>query len=301
MSRLQKKCLIAVAGTHLLAVVLLFCTGFFKSTPKEDAVPVLDLLPVTAIDKALNSGVKAAELPPPTPVIQPPPQPQPQPDPPKPIEPPVKQVEPPVKQVEPDQPPEKTQPEAELPVPKPKPPKPRQAQVDPNELKLVVRKKTPEPDKKQQEEKTARDQAAREKSARDEAKRQHDAAVKAIQNIANSIKRNTSAAMSVDVPGDSSASYANYGAFVVSAYHRAWVSPQNMANDSAVVSFSVTVARDGNVISSHITSSSGDANVDNAVQRMLDRVTFIHALPDDSTDRERTFNIDFNATRTSIQ
>jgi TonB family protein len=74
-----------------------------------------------------------------------------------------------------------------------------------------------------------------------------------------------------------------------------------MAEESAVVSFSVTISRDGSVVSSRITSPSGDASVDNAVQRMLDRVSFVHEFPEDTTDRERTYHIDFNATRTSIQ
>ena len=73
-----------------------------------------------------------------------------------------------------------------------------------------------------------------------------------------------------------------------------------MASAEAVIRFSVTISRDGNVISSHIVNSSGDASVDNAVQRMLDRVSFIGEFPDDSKDRQRTYNIDFNATRTSM-
>jgi TonB family protein len=87
----------------------------------------------------------------------------------------------------------------------------------------------------------------------------------------------------------------------VSVYHQAWIAPENMASESAVVSFAVTIARDGSVISSHVTQSSGESNVDRAVQRMLDRVSFIHEFPEDTKDRERTYTINFNATRTSIQ
>jgi TonB family protein len=72
-----------------------------------------------------------------------------------------------------------------------------------------------------------------------------------------------------------------------------------MASATAVVTFSVTIARDGHVISSNVVAPSGDAAVDNAVQRMLEHVSFIGAFPDDSKDQQRTYNIDFNATRTS--
>jgi TonB family protein len=95
--------------------------------------------------------------------------------------------------------------------------------------------------------------------------------------------------------------YANFGAIVVSVYHQAWTPPDSMANAAAVVSFSVTIARDGTVISAHIVTPSGDASVDNAVQRMLDRVKYIHAFPDDLKESEHSYNIDFNATRTNIE
>lgn len=289
MTRLQKKCLVAVAGAHLLAVVVVFCSGFFKPTPPQDDTPVLTLIPPTVSDQP-NTGVPEPRQPPPTP--QPPP-PQPQPEPPKQVEQP-KPVEP-VKQVDPIQPPEKIQPEAEIPVPKPKPPK-HEVKVD---LTPAVRKKTTETPKNDDE---AKKEEQRELLAERKAQQQaQQARVRALENVAHAIKQNSSAAMTVEVQGNSNASRANYGSVVISRYYHAWVAPENMANDSAVVTFSVTIARDGNVISSHITSPSGDANVDNAVRRMLDRVNFIDAFPDDTTDRERTYHIDFNATRTSIQ
>ena len=44
MNRLQKKCLIAVAGTHLLLVVALLCSGFIRPKPKVDDSLVLDVI-----------------------------------------------------------------------------------------------------------------------------------------------------------------------------------------------------------------------------------------------------------------
>jgi protein TonB len=132
-----------------------------------------------------------------------------------------------------------------------------------------------------------------------EAKRLAKARARALAEAMRAIKENSSTATEINMPGNSSVSYANYGAAVVSAYHQAWIAPDNMASTTAVVRFSVTIARNGSVISSRIVTSSGDASVDNAVQRMLDRVSFIGEFPDDSKDQQRTYNIDFNATRTS--
>ena len=83
MNRLQKKCLIATAGFHLLLVlILVFGSAFFVHHEKPDETQMLDVISSTTIEAKLNSGVKAAQLPAPTPVVPPqptptPPQPQP--------------------------------------------------------------------------------------------------------------------------------------------------------------------------------------------------------------------------------
>src|SRR5471032_1297655 len=84
MNRLQKKCVIATAGFHLLLLVILFVgPAFFNSKPKVDDSQVLDMIPANLIDAEFNSGVKGAQPPPPTPIVTPP-QPQPTPTPPTP-------------------------------------------------------------------------------------------------------------------------------------------------------------------------------------------------------------------------
>ena len=50
MTRLQKKCLIAAAGTHLLVVVVVLCSGFITSKPKVDDTQVLDVIPANVIE-----------------------------------------------------------------------------------------------------------------------------------------------------------------------------------------------------------------------------------------------------------
>src|ERR1700691_2477182 len=78
MNRLQKKCLVATAGFHLLLlVILLVGPAFFAPKPKADDSQVLDVIPANLIDAAFSSGVKNATPPAPTPIATPPPQPTP--------------------------------------------------------------------------------------------------------------------------------------------------------------------------------------------------------------------------------
>ena len=65
-------------------------------------------------------------------------------------------------------------------------------------------------------------------------------------------------------------------------------------NDDANAKVTVTIARDGTVISARILTPSGDAGVDASVQRTLDRVTFIAPFPEGATETERTYTINFN-------
>ena len=297
MNRLQKKCLIATAGLHLtLILVLVFGAAFFTEHSKPDETQLLDVIPANLIDAAFSSGVKGAQPPPPTPPQ--PPQPVQQPQPPQPKPEPVKQPDP-----EPVKPaptlvqkmedffkpaPKKLTPEDVKPVEtEDKTPKPK------HEIKVDLTKQVVRNTSKPTPDTTAADDAR-------EAKRQRDAKAKALKSALASIKENSSPLTEINLPGNSSVAYANYGAAVVSTYHQAWIAPDHMASDSAVVRFSVIISRDGNVISSRIVKSSGDSAVDRAVQRMLDRVIFIGEFPDDSKDKQRTYNIDFNASRTSM-
>jgi TonB family protein len=168
---------------------------------------------------------------------------------------------------------------SEEPTEKPTKPAPKKIEVN---LKPVVRNTVkPAPDT------TAADEAR-------EAKHQRDARLKAIANVARSIKDNTSSATTVEMPGESSVSYANYASVVKSIYDRAWTAPSDMSSDDVTTKVSVTISRDGRVISSRIITRSGDSRVDASVQRVLDRVDFVAPFPDGATEKERTFIINFN-------
>jgi len=286
MNRLQKKCLLATAGFHLLLVLtLVFGSAFFTSRAKPDDTTLLTVIPANLIDAAFSSGVKAAQPPAPTPVVQPP-APQPAPTPPQPP-PPV--VTPPtlVEKVEnlfkPE--PQKLSPDDLKSVePAAKPTKPHH-DIKVDLTKSVVRR-TPQvtPDT------TDADAEADAREAAKAAKRR----AKAIANAARAIKENSSSATTVEVPGAGSVSYANYASVVKSIYEQAWRTPDDAANDEANTRVSVTIGRDGTVISSRVLDASGDARVDASVQRTLDNVNFIAPFPDGAKEKERTFIINFN-------
>jgi TonB family protein len=286
MNRLQKKCLIAAAGTHLLLVVVVLCSGFVTSKPKPDETQLLTVIPDKLIEEEFSSGVKNAQLPPPTPpVVTPtPPVPTPPtPEPPKPVE-PVKPVES-VKPVEPVKPPE---PEPVKPLsheelipvnPKPKP--------KPHEVSLVpVKHVVPKVSEDTEAQNEAREAAKAAKAAKQRAAN--------IAKIAQAIKENSSSSTEIVMPGNSTASDARYAAAVKSKYEAAWTPPDDTSSDDANVKVSVTIGRDGTVTSARILDRSGDSKVDNSVQRTLDRVTFVAPFPDDWKENERTFIINFN-------
>jgi TonB family protein len=281
MTRLQKKCLIVTAGLHLLLLlVLVFGTAFFAPSPKPDDTQVLDVIPANLIDAAFTSGVKSAQTPPPAPpeikpVVTPPP---PAPEPPKPVVTPPTFADEVKKLFTPA--PEKLPPDDLTPVEKP-PKKTTEHVVKPDltKVKRVVPKVTDTSDA---------DADAKEQ------KRLNDLRRKAFLNAARSIQKNSSSATTVEMPGTSSVSYANYASVVKSIYTQAWTPPDDTASDDANVRVSVVIGSDGTVISASVLTPSGDGSVDHSVQRTLDRVTFIAPFPDGSKEKEKTFIINFN-------
>jgi TonB family protein len=262
MNRLQKKCAIAMVGIHLLLLVILVVgPGFFAPKPKADDLQVLDVIPANLIDAAFSSGVRNAQPPPPAPVVTPPP-PAPTPVVTPPAPPKVETPEP-IKEIA------KALTQEPKPVDKPK------IQVN---TQLVVR--TPPKNS------TA--------NPTDDSHRQQRVRQQAFQNAVRSLKNNLTSATTIDMPGNSSVSYANYAAVVKSVYEQAWVPPDDAQNDEANVKVTVTIARDGTVNSARILTPSGDAGVDASVQHTLDRVTFIAPFPEGTTEPERTYTINFN-------
>jgi len=274
MNRLQKKCVIATAGVHLLLLTILIVgPAFFNPEPKPDNTRVLDVIPANLIDAALDSGVRSAEPPAPTPVVTPPSPtlpPTPPPPAPKPAVTPsptfVDRVEKLFKS-----------------EPKPEPTKavPKKSETHSHQIQVNTQLVTRTPSKNNSKPDDSR----------------HD--TQAINAALKNLRHDLSSSTEVNLSGDSSVAYANYGDIVVSVYHNAWIPPDEMDSDSVTVQFKVVIASDGTVLSASIIKPSGDRNVDDAVQRMLDRVKVIAPFPDGATEKERSYAINFNATRTT--
>jgi TonB family protein len=282
MNRLQKKCFIATVGSHLLLIVLLFVgPGFFTSQPKPEDSKVLDIIPSTTIDAAANSGSKSAQPPPPapsTPIVKPPePVVQPPPTPPQ----PQPEAKPPTLEKPPDpdpvKPPKPISDEPKL-EPTPKPVKsPPKIILKPVVRNTVTTKNT--------------DNSDAENEAKEQ-KRIANAKRTAVASALNNIKGKTSSATTVEMPGTSSVSYANYKDAIGTIYYRAWIAPDDTANDHAITKVSITIARDGTIIDYRIVESSGDARVDTSVRKALERVPSVPPLP--GGENQRTMSIFFD-------
>ena len=278
MNRLQKKCFIASAGVHLLlALILVVGPAFISTKPKSDDMPILDFVPVKTVDALISGGGNPNAKPPPaTPV----PQPQPSPAPPAPQPQPEKLREPdPVKE----------------PVKEVKPAKSEEESLEPSKkkieisTKLVSRNHEDKSDAKAHADEKAREDASKAADARRKLARQ-------LGQMANRIGDEVSGGTTIELKGPRGGGvpYANFLQAVKSRYANAWVVPDGVTDDQATTVASVTIARDGSVVSSHIVRRSGDAAVDQSVQATLDRVTYAAPLPDDAKENQRTVTINFN-------
>ena len=274
MNRLQKKCLIATAGFHLLLLVILIVgPAFFAPSPKPDDTQVLDVIPANVVDEALNSGVRGAKPPPPAPapaVTSP----QPAPPAPKPF-------------VQPAPVPQPTLLSRLEKVFTPEPPKPvtEPVEIQPHKIQPDL---TP----------VVRNSSENFTPARSKDDTQAKLRAEALR-AARALEKDLTQATVVDAPGESSAAAANYASVVTSIYSQAWneqaqTLPEDTANDDADTIVSVTIASNGTVVTAHIITPPGDARVAAAVQRMLERVKFIAPFPPGMTDSEWTRKLKFN-------
>ena len=284
MNRLQKKCFVASTGFHLLLLlILLIGPAFMASRNKPDTMPVLDFVALKTVDDALSGGgnPKANPLPATFEKPQPvPPAPVPKPEPPAPEK--VRTPEPPKETV--SEPPKPKEPDYSLEPSKDR--KPKKPNID---LNPITRPHDALDDAKAKAEAEAREEARRERERRKRI-------ASAIGNAANSLESSLSGSTSIELkgPGGGGIPYANFLEAVKSVYTHAWVVPDGVTDENATTAASVTIARDGTVVSSRITRSSGSPGVDQSVQRTLDRVKWAAPLPDTAKENERTVNINFN-------
>lgn len=267
MNRTQKKCLLASAAMHLLLIALLVFGPAFRSPERvEESRSLIDFVPLKTIDEALAGG-GSPQAPP-----APPAPPQPVPSPPPPV------AQPPTARTQP------------TPTP-PEPPKPAR---DPEsfEIKPATRKApdiklTPVVRKPESRPSAA---AATGRDSRTELAR---AARAAAQRLQQSLSSGTTT-VELRGPGGRGVPYANFLDAVKKVYSDAWIVPDGVTDDEATATASVTIARDGSVVSARLIRSSGNPLVDASVEAVLRRVTYVVPLPETAREDQRTVTIRFN-------
>jgi len=277
MTRLIKRCFVLSVGLHLLVVaVLIICaTYLFAEKPKEIQQKI-SLIAPEVLDNILNPSQPAPpSSQPPMPVrpVRPV-----KPNPPTPVKPAVKPNPPrPIKTVRPD-PPRPVKPKQKpRPQPQPKPKAKTPAKPRPN-IKISSNTKTSNNTSQSKQKTTPRPSVS---------KNDLDNIRKASQQL--------SAAIQVNVTGSNRAAFASYAAYVVGVYRGVWqpLIPRNLSR-SQVAQVTVTIRRDGTVLSARITRRTGNAALDRSVQTALNRVKRIgKAFPSGSRDTQRTFVLDF--------
>ena len=275
MSRLGKKCFFASAIVHLVMLaVLVFGSAFLVPADKAPAFTPIKVYSLRTLTDAMSRGgspnVKAAPAPP---AAHPPV---------------IKRRTPPVHRVE----------TPSVVEPFPEPPKEKKPRVvlDDEDLKPVKHSAA-----------QAKAPAAKPKSkprvveAQPQADPQEEAdnrrRVEEFREIAKNIGSGVSASAPVEIlpgPGTDGPAMANYAQVIFSKYHEAWKIPLGLEEERASVLVSVTIARDGQVISAHILEYSGNRALDRSIQTTIERVTFLEPFPEGSKDQQRTFKLRFN-------
>lgn len=321
----------------LLFVIVLVAPAFLHEKPRI-STPVINLLNARELDAILRAA-EAPPTPTPAPpaaavapvapvapvVVEPLPLPKAV-EPPRPIEPPPTPKPPEVvkkKEVAKEPPPKLVKTE---PRPLPISPKGKEAQVkkEPKKTKepdppiakttptksaikiadtksLVSRKNEEDAKAKQQAEAEDRAQAAAAAKVEQQARLQRAAKV---NSILGGIQGGLSSPVNVHIDaggGPNAAAFLDYGQMMVRIYEQAWLVPPNLNDSLAVVSITVTVARNGRVLDWQVNKPSSNSAIDKSVRETLQKVIQFEPFPASFRESQRTFNIDFNlkAKRTS--
>jgi hypothetical protein len=279
MNRLQKKCLIASSGIHvLLGVIVLIGPGFMSSNTTLENLPEINFVPSLLVDQALVGGGSPMAKPPPV-VTPAPPAP--------PAAPPEPKPEPKPRELDPVVEPVKDQ------KPEPAPVEPQETRKRTPEIPLTLktRPKTTSPTTS----KPNQDAQAQERQRAEERQR----VARQFADAAKNIRKGTGSATTIeDVefgPGGGGPAYASYAAWIQTVYQNAWVPPEDSTLESAVAYASITIGRDGSIVSATLVTRSGDTSVDSSVRRTLDGVTTIgRPFPEGVKDKERTYRLRFD-------
>jgi TonB family protein len=273
MNRLQKKCIIFSVSLHVMLVgILLFGSAFLNSEPKAESPPLLTAFDPNMINNLLTKGGNPnVQVAPPTSLPQSKPV-----EIPKPADPPKVKREA-TEKVDPPEPVKKIKSSDEEPKPK------KRETLSDDELKLTKPSVSKPVKRRDDSDSKAKEYADARRAAQD--------VDRAVRNLSN--KLSTSTAVELPNPyGTGGPLSASYRDLVASTYNAAWSSPPGLNDDSAKVTVTVTIARDGRVVMGRIKRPSGNSAMDESIQNMLDTVTRMPApFPEGSTDPERTFVI----------
>ena len=291
MSKVHQKCLIASAVTHGLLVVMLVVGSAFvpRKVPEEAPTFTLVDFPDFLIDEPnlVGGGNPKAGMPNPEPA---PPALAPAPAPPR----------------QPEAPAEKVI------VPEPKP-----AEPEPNKFNLseaVVKKAEPKPESAAKPEVTAKPDGRFDLSKAERKTIMPAPSAKAaplqessgpsareaqLANAAGAALTRMQQGLStgvgeIGVPGPGGAAYASYNLALRKIYEDAWIPPAAATDNEPIVEAEVTIGRDGSVLSARVTKKGQKPELDQSVQRTLNRVKKVPAFPSGSKDEQRTFKINFN-------
>jgi TonB family protein len=268
MDRLAKKCVIASSVLHgTLVLVLLVGPAFLPAEKPIEAKQIIDFIPFKTLEASVSGGGNPnvpQTIPQPTPPTPTPAPPQPQ-----------RREEPP-KREEPAKPEPKSEPKTE-------------AKADDTGWKPSTKIKV---SLKQ----TVRNTGSSTSRPTTSTSQNTDRS-KVWSSAANNINKGASSPVQISEmrgPGGGGIPYAGFNDALVSAYMRAWLIPDDLASSSAKVKVTVTLSRDGRVISSRIQSRSGNSELDASVQRALDKVNFVAPFPDSVKDAQKTFWLEFD-------
>ena len=287
MNRLQKKCFIVATGLHLLlALILLIGPAFLTSSSKPEDVAVIEFLPDNLTDgQAQGGGSPNGGAPTPIPL---PPQPTPTVTPPTPAPAAEKLPTP-----EPPKPPKVKPQEVTPPTDDPAPTESART-TKPNKIEIsttpVIRKTDA---KAIAQAKAAAEAKAAAKAAADQNSRIASALNSAASRIEGGVSKRTDIKLSPG-SGGGGPSYGNWLSAIKKIYTDAWIVPDGVTDDSATVTATVTIARNGDVLTTSIVRASGNPIVDHSVKATLDRVTTTRPLPEGAKEDQRTVTINFN-------
>lgn len=315
MNRTQTKCFALSLLAHGLVVVVFVCTMALSPAPANidsgEEIKVIDLGKVEIITDAPSSGGGDPAPVTPAPKSNPPPAPKSEPPAPEVKAPPVVKPEPvKIKEPEPAPAPEPVKPADDnwSVVLKPVKDKPKQ-EKPPEKITLKpVNAKTAKAIKdaeKEAEKKAAEEEAAEQQENQRRAKeaaKAREAYKEGIQKWASTASTSydglpgqlSKAGVSVSISGGAGGSgplSANWRAMVQRIYENYFSPPDSKRNLRTQVT--VTVQRDGKVVSDEITKPSGDREYDRAVREALSQVRKLPKFPDDSADFTRTITINF--------